>query len=489
MATPFGYTNFDICSNTACQMFNPNVSPVTAIKTAQTNTAHMVLSADGVYVFFAEHAAESNLADDTDRSTGQALSTCGDGNVGEPTNNWPCMKDFVCKTKYQVSTHSRGMCQRGSARWASGLDDTYPPVKGASADTGQPILNADGIPIMPRDWRCILDHYYNASSNSATVQAPNTPNTPPGTGLRTAFIVGQPVFGYIAYEAGGSAQGAGIRAARAADGSADYLIVSGGRNPSWEPGGNRLAFENANGIAIINANGLGQQQITNEPLDFSPAWSPLGDKIAFCSGRAGSSVDIYVMKPDGTILQKITPAVQLQEQSYETEDCYLRWSPDGTQITFTGVTANIAYASRYNVYVMSSDGTGTPQQITNCQIQSPYAVPSDCATPSWSPDGKRIAFFDGDTPYGDALGGGGVYVVSADGTGPITPLYQNEQATSAFPQWSSDGKMIFFSPGPSPYAVWRINSDSTGIPLSIVPSTKQYSPFGIDCSRCSRFDK
>ena len=151
-------SNYDICDNTLCQVYNPTLFPPTKREQADVvATAGVVMSRDNVNIFKAEYAAESNLASDTQ------YATCPDGQVGEPTQSWPCMRDFVDKGKHQASTHSRGMCQRGSQRWASGEDNT-----GATGDTGQPILNSDGVPILPRDWRCILDHYYNAN---ATVSA------------------------------------------------------------------------------------------------------------------------------------------------------------------------------------------------------------------------------------------------------------------------------------------------------------------------------
>jgi hypothetical protein len=318
-------SNYDICDNALCQVYNPSTFKPTKREQADVvATAGVVLSRDNVNIFKAEYAAESNLASDTQ------YATCPNGQVGEPSQSWPCMKDFVDTGKSQSNTHSRGMCQRGSQRWASGLDNT-----GAPGDTGQPILNSDGVPIMPRDWRCILDHYYNATSNSITVDPSGTGNPGAGSGLRTAFMQGQPAFGYTAYEALGSGRGTGIRAARTADGSADYQIVSAGNYPSWEPGGNRLVYTlGGTGTFVVNADGLNNHMIVAEgcgpgnECDFAASWSPLGDKIAFCSYR-GASWHIWTVNPDGSQLQQIPTVISVQDASYEDESCYIRWSPDG----------------------------------------------------------------------------------------------------------------------------------------------------------------
>jgi len=149
------------------------------------------------------------------------------------------------------------------------------------------------------------------------------------------------------------------------------------------------------------------------------------------------------------------------------------------------MTANIPYASRYNVYSMNSDGSDV-RQLTDCYINGGGV--SVCSTPSWSPDGTKIAFSDGDFIYGDNIGGAGIYIMNPDGTS-ITPVSQDSDAWSFFPKWSSDGKKILFLYSPDGVqGVYSIKPDGTGL-NQIIESTRRYWPFGIDCSRCARFDQ
>lgn len=469
--------NYDICNTTACQLYDPWDFPSNKTsKAAATGTSGVVLSADGLNVFQAEYAAESNLASDTN------YATCPDGQVGEPANNWPCMSDPIDIGKSQSNTHSRGMCQRGSQRWASGKDST-----GAPGDTGATLTT-------PRDWRCILDHYYNASSNSVTVDPTGTGNPGAGSGLRTAFMQGQPTYGLVAYEAyNSSGVENGIRAANAADGSGDYLIVAGQNwEPSWEPGGGRLAYTDSAGIAVINADGTGQVQLTsyacgqpqNRNCDFAPSWSPFSGKIAFCSYRSGTT-QIWEMNPDGSNLQQLTTDLNLQDagllggNAYEQENCNLRWKPDETAITFTGGTGP------YNVYTANLDGSGVAQ-LTSCLQNNPMYV-SACFTPAWSPDGTRIVFSDDDTNFGDNIGGAGIYTMNSDGSN-VTPVYQIESSHNWWPRWSTDGKKIFDSADPSvgPWGIWSMNPDGTGR-TQIIGTGKYYTPESFDCSVCKNF--
>ena len=79
---------------------------------------------------------------------------------------------------------------------------------------------------------------------------------------------------------------------------------------SWSPDGQYIAFSmkvnDTFEIYIIKSDGSGLQRITtNSSNDLSPSWSPDGNWIVFTSDRDGNS-EIYRMKKDGTIQTRIT---------------------------------------------------------------------------------------------------------------------------------------------------------------------------------------
>ena len=73
----------------------------------------------------------------------------------------------------------------------------------------------------------------------------------------------------------------------------------------------------------------------------------------------------------------------------------------------------------YEIFVMNVDGSGLTRLTNN-----PY---TDCC-PSWSPDGRRIAF--------DSYRGGqeDIYTINADGTGLMN--LTNNPSWDADPSWS-----------------------------------------------------
>lgn len=142
---------------------------------------------------------------------------------------------------------------------------------------------------------------------------------------------------------------------------------------------------------------------------------PLVD-LAATENPHGSPVrgELYAMRRDGSQQTRLT--VDPQEQSRNGA-----WSRDGGRIAFESGGRNV------QITVMNADGSGRAR-LTDTNGSN--------MTPTWSPDGRKIAFSS------TRDGNGTIYTMNADGSD------QTRLATGAgdafFPSWSPDGRKIVF---------------------------------------------
>ena len=140
-----------------------------------------------------------------------------------------------------------------------------------------------------------------------------------------------------------------------------------------------------------------------------PVISPDGTKVAFAAIG-----DIYVM----TIGQK--PMNITNDRYLDTDPA---WSPDGNQLVYSSDKGR----DHLQLWVRDLQ-TGQDRELTHLATQPQGA--------SWSPDGKRIAFFDVNGIWRAAQ----VSVVDVD-SGRVTKLHDTLNAPG-MPTWSPDGKRI-----------------------------------------------
>jgi Tol biopolymer transport system component len=140
-----------------------------------------------------------------------------------------------------------------------------------------------------------------------------------------------------------------------------------------------------------------------------PVISPDGKKVAFAAVG-----DIYVMNV-GAKPENIT-----KDKYLDTDPA---WSPDGSQLVYSSDKGG----SLLQLWLHDMK-SGQEKQLTNISTQPQGA--------SWSPDGKRIAFFDVDAMWRAAS----ISVVDV-ASGKVTKVH-NSLFGPGMPVWSPDGKRL-----------------------------------------------
>ena len=202
------------------------------------------------------------------------------------------------------------------------------------------------------------------------------------------------------------------------------------------------------GYASIAASSPIRRLTDTTSINVRPAWSADGKRIAFQTNRDGP-YHIYVMDADGSNVQRLTDG--------DADDRHPAWSPDGRYIAVDSGGASVR-----EIWIIDVASHARTQVTKLGQVAS---------FPSFSSDGKHLAF------YLYASGTMDLWSVGADASAPTQLTHglaseRNNQCTFACHSagWSPDGRSIAFA-----------NGDQTQVlvmPVGTIDAATPISPSG-----------
>lgn len=160
-------------------------------------------------------------------------------------------------------------------------------------------------------------------------------------------------------------------------------------------------------------------------IESAGTWSPDSKRFAFSVFHGGRNRMLVVSVPNGSVLDDISMGKVGQFSN-------LSWSPDGKNVVFQGLVEG-----QGDLYMYNFD-TKQVKQLTDDKY-SDYQ-------PSFSRDGKKIIFSSDRTTYDQSLAQTITFnLAELDlGTGKVTDYKVFDGANNLNPQYSADGKQIYF---------------------------------------------
>lgn len=238
-------------------------------------------------------------------------------------------------------------------------------------------------------------------------------------------------------------------------------------------------------------------QLTQHPAnDAMPAPSPDGNRVAFCSDRNGNW-DIFVMPITGG------PAVQITSEG--SHELHPSWSPDGQQLVFSRLgevsgrwelwtvdlnNTGIAHFIGFGLFPEWCPVSGTGENgadkivfqrarergerafsvwtvdykngVARNQSQVASSGQSALINPTWSPDGRWIAYASVPNPsewadFSDAQPEhAALHMCDAFGQGRVA--LTGDGFVDLMPSWSNDNEIFFVSNRTGGENIWAVNA-------------------------------
>jgi Tol biopolymer transport system component len=271
----------------------------------------------------------------------------------------------------------------------------------------------------------------SASGYPAPQQLPELPSVP----------LGEARFpGVVAFHSEQAGAGLQLYLFDGRDGSVTPLTggVTQGYEPSWSQDCRSVIYVQQTGGDIVDLYTTNLDTnvalpffdaAVNEILEWSPVWSPLGDRVAY---QTNTDAKINICLADAAGLQFEC----LVRGAFDNADP--AFSPDGNELIFVSNRDG-----DWEIYVTGADGRGDVRQLTNNNFAD--------LNPEYSQDGSLIIFDS------DAAATLDIYRMRADGSEVtrLTSLIENERE----PEWIGSDLIVFSSNEDGDYDLYLMSAD------------------------------
>ena len=235
-------------------------------------------------------------------------------------------------------------------------------------------------------------------------------------------------------------------------------VAADNAQPCFSPDGKRIAFSSNRGgqwhIYLMNADGRNLIQISDGPSnDMHPSFSPDGTRLVFSSlaGNAGEGTasDAWQLNIVDLTTRQKTPI---------GPGLFPVWSPDKSRDVIAFQKTRARGSRWFSLWTceLKSNEAGLPEAAGISEIA--LSANAALVSPSWSPDGKQLAFVSivepAQTRNGKPQGQQDVWIVESDGSN--RRRLTDGTAMNLTPCWAVDNRVFFVSDKSGHECIWSL---------------------------------